>query len=62
MTGNHPVWDWVTASPESQGISSMRLEALWSNLAQRNTHALLVMGAACPGRGILPGRRVGYAR
>lgn len=35
--------DWPTASPESQGFDSKKLESLWSELAKRNTHALFVV-------------------
>jgi CubicO group peptidase (beta-lactamase class C family) len=38
-----PDWDWKTASPESQGMNSARLEALWEDLRQRSTNALLVI-------------------
>jgi len=36
-------FDWRTASPESQGMSSMKLAALKDDLARRNTRAFLVV-------------------
>jgi len=36
-------FEWQTATPESQGISSQKLDALRKNLAMRNTKALLVI-------------------
>lgn len=38
-----PDWDWKIAAPESQGLDSTRLEALWNDLLRRSTHALLVI-------------------
>ena len=38
-----PVSDWKTASPESQGLSTPKLDAMKNELAQRNTAALLVV-------------------
>src|SRR6202044_1684577 len=35
--------DWATATPESQGMSSAKLEALWSDLKQHNTTGFLVI-------------------
>lgn len=43
MTGNDNVWDWMTASPESQEMVSAKLEALWDDLKARDTHAFLVI-------------------
>jgi CubicO group peptidase (beta-lactamase class C family) len=37
------VFDWSTADPESQGMSSVRLEALWKDLRSRRTTALLIV-------------------
>src|SRR5258708_3754554 len=34
---------WQTATPESQGMSSAKLDALWSDLATRQTASLLVI-------------------
>jgi CubicO group peptidase (beta-lactamase class C family) len=36
-------FEWQTATPESQGFSAVKLEALRSDLAARNTKALLVI-------------------
>lgn len=36
-------WDWTSASPESQGISSQKLDALKDDLAVRKTKAFLVL-------------------
>ncbi len=36
-------WDWTTASPESQGMSSVALESAWAVLKDRRTAALLVI-------------------
>lgn len=36
-------WEWATASPESQGVAAVRLEAAWANLKNRRTTALLVI-------------------
>src|ERR1700761_6259491 len=36
-------WNWATASPESQGISTARLESAWDELERRHTTALLVI-------------------
>src|SRR5438876_630569 len=38
-----PDWEWRSATPESQGMDSARLETLWNDLQQRNTQALLVI-------------------
>jgi CubicO group peptidase (beta-lactamase class C family) len=38
-----PPWNWVTVAPESQGIASAKLEAVWANLWNRHTTALLVI-------------------
>jgi CubicO group peptidase (beta-lactamase class C family) len=40
---NSPAWDWTTASPESQGMSSEKLKALTEALAARSTSGLLVI-------------------
>lgn len=36
-------WNWLDATPESQGMSSARLEALWLELGGRNTKTFLVI-------------------
>jgi hypothetical protein len=36
-------WDWTTALPESQGMSTPRLESAWTNLLKRATTAFLVI-------------------
>jgi CubicO group peptidase (beta-lactamase class C family) len=36
-------WDWELASPESQGISAMRLEALRETMVAKKTRAFLVI-------------------
>ena len=36
-------WEWATASPESQGVAALRLEAAWANLKNRRTTAFLVV-------------------
>jgi CubicO group peptidase (beta-lactamase class C family) len=36
-------FDWREATPESQGMSSARLDALWQDLRSRRTKALLVV-------------------
>jgi CubicO group peptidase (beta-lactamase class C family) len=36
-------FDWRTATPESQGMSSVRLDALWKDLESRHTRGLLVI-------------------
>jgi CubicO group peptidase (beta-lactamase class C family) len=38
-----PVSDWKTATPESQGLSTAKLDALRDGLAARNTASLLVV-------------------
>ena len=38
-----PSWDWLTASPESQGMATAKLEAAWANLKNRHTTAFLVI-------------------
>ncbi len=38
-----PVWEWPVASPESQGMSSMRLDAIRERLAAKKTRAFLVV-------------------
>jgi CubicO group peptidase (beta-lactamase class C family) len=38
-----PPWDWATASPQSQAMAAVRLEAAWANLRSRNTTAFLVI-------------------
>ena len=38
-----PERDWTIATPESQGLSSSRLDAVWNGLKDRNTAALLVI-------------------
>jgi len=35
--------DWATATPESQGMRSAKLEALWADLKARHTSGLLVI-------------------
>ena len=40
---NSPGWEWTTASPESQGMSSAKLKAMTEALAARNTSGLLVV-------------------
>src|SRR5215470_3395513 len=35
--------DWATATPESQGLRSAILDALWSDLRRRDTNAFLVI-------------------
>src|SRR5438876_9910700 len=36
-------WDWTSASPESQGVSKAKLDALRETVAERKTKALLVI-------------------
>ena len=36
-------WDWTSASPESEGVSKARLDALRQTVAERKTKALLVI-------------------
>jgi len=36
-------WDWLAASPESQGMIAARLESAWTGLSSRRTTALLVI-------------------
>jgi CubicO group peptidase (beta-lactamase class C family) len=36
-------WEWVTASPESQGMDPSGLESAWAALKDRHTTALLVI-------------------
>ena len=36
-------WDWTNASPESQGMSSGRLDAIWASLQNRQTTAFLII-------------------
>ena len=38
-----PAWDWGTAPPESQGMSSKKLKAMTEALAARSTSGLLVI-------------------
>src|SRR3989442_1291357 len=38
-----PSWGWTTGSPQSQGLSSAKLEALKESLAARNTKSFLVI-------------------
>ncbi len=38
-----PRWNWTTASPESQEMSSLKLGAAWANLKNRHTTAFLVI-------------------
>jgi CubicO group peptidase (beta-lactamase class C family) len=40
---NPPAWDWTTASPESQGMSSTRLKEMKDDLAAHKTSGLLVI-------------------
>jgi CubicO group peptidase (beta-lactamase class C family) len=40
--GNDP-WEWMSASADTHGMSSARLDAAWAELAKRNTTALLVV-------------------
>jgi CubicO group peptidase (beta-lactamase class C family) len=42
-TDSRPLWDWLTVAPESQGMASAKLEAVWANLQKRHTTALLVI-------------------
>lgn len=37
------IWEWTTASPESQGLNSTALESAWAVLRGRHTTALLVI-------------------
>ena len=37
-----PSWEWTNVSPESQGMFSGRLDAIWTNLQNHRTTALLV--------------------
>jgi CubicO group peptidase (beta-lactamase class C family) len=43
LQGADAAWDWGVASPESQGLSSAKLEALRQNMADRKTHAFLAI-------------------
>jgi CubicO group peptidase (beta-lactamase class C family) len=36
-------WDWTTATPESQGMTSARLESVWADLKDRHTTAFQVI-------------------
>ncbi len=36
-------WEWAAASPESQGMSTPRLESAWAELERRHTTAFLVI-------------------
>lgn len=36
-------WDWATATPESRGMSSNRLESFWADLKTHRSTALLVI-------------------
>jgi len=36
-------WNWMDATPESQGLSSAKLEAIWLELSRRNTETFLVI-------------------
>lgn len=36
-------WEWATATPESQGLSTARLEAIWNELKHRSTTAFIVI-------------------
>src|SRR5262245_38816489 len=38
-----PAFEWQTDTPESQGMSSARLDALWKDLQASGTTALLVI-------------------
>jgi CubicO group peptidase (beta-lactamase class C family) len=38
-----PAWDWVTATPESQGMSAFKIDALRNTMAARKTRALLII-------------------
>jgi CubicO group peptidase (beta-lactamase class C family) len=38
-----PAWDWPSATPESQGMSATRLEAIKERLAAKKTRAFLVI-------------------
>jgi CubicO group peptidase (beta-lactamase class C family) len=40
---NSSAWEWTTASPESQGMSSTKLKAMTEALAARSTSGLLVI-------------------
>jgi CubicO group peptidase (beta-lactamase class C family) len=40
---NLSAWDWTTASPESQGMSTRKLKAMTDTLAARSTSGLLVI-------------------
>jgi CubicO group peptidase (beta-lactamase class C family) len=41
--GTGPTFEWQPATPESQGMASDRLEALWTDLKARQTTALFVV-------------------
>src|SRR4051794_6558862 len=41
--GTAPAWDWIAATPGSQGISSSKIEALRESMATRKTKALLII-------------------
>ena len=41
--GPVPAWQWTTATPESQGMSTPKLESTWAALQDRRTTALLVI-------------------
>src|SRR6202021_947888 len=38
-----PAFDWQTATPESQGMSSAKLDALWDKMAGRRAGGLLII-------------------
>jgi CubicO group peptidase (beta-lactamase class C family) len=40
---SRPRWNWQSVAPESQGIAGAKLEAVWANLQNRHTTALLVI-------------------
>jgi CubicO group peptidase (beta-lactamase class C family) len=40
---NRPAWDWTTASPESQGMSSKQLKVMTDALVARRTSDLLII-------------------
>src|SRR5437764_202583 len=43
LTAPAQAFDWQPATPQSQGLSAEKLESLRADLAQRGTHALLVI-------------------
>jgi CubicO group peptidase (beta-lactamase class C family) len=45
--GAEKAWDWPTATPESQGMSGPRLDAIKQRLASKKTRAFLVVRNDC---------------